>query len=53
MFWFDGLKIDPDVSVPTLAAHKLAAVPPPELEPPVLRTPRPSPVVVRGSRLGS
>ncbi len=23
-FWFDGLRIDPDVSVPTLAAQKLA-----------------------------
>jgi hypothetical protein len=29
-----GLRIEPDVSVPTLAAHKLAAVPMPELEPP-------------------
>ena len=27
MFWLDGLRIDPDVSVPTLAAHRLAAVP--------------------------
>ena len=35
MFWLAGLRIDPDVSVPTLAAQKLAAVPMPELEPPV------------------
>ena len=35
MFWFDGLRIDPDVSVPTLPAQKFAAVPTPELEPPV------------------
>ncbi len=42
MFWFAGLRIDPDVSVPTLAAQKLAAVPTPELDPPVFRTGRPS-----------
>jgi hypothetical protein len=33
--WFAGLRIDPEVSVPTFAAQKLAAVPMPELEPPV------------------
>ena len=44
MFWLDGLRIDPDVSVPTFAAQKLAAVPMPELEPPVLSTGRPSKV---------
>ena len=42
MFWFDGLRIEPDVSVPTFAAHKLAAVPTPELEPPVCSAGRPS-----------
>ena len=42
MFWFDGLRIDPEVSVPTLPAQKFAAVPMPELEPPVCRTGRPS-----------
>ena len=36
MFWFAGLRIEPDVSVPTLAAQKLTAVPTPELEPPVV-----------------
>jgi hypothetical protein len=35
MFWFDGLRIDPDVSVPTLPAQTFAAVPTPELDPPV------------------
>src|SRR2546426_12349543 len=53
MFWFDGLRIEPDVSVPTLAAQKLAAVPIPELEPPVGRAGRPSLVRSRGSRRGS
>ena len=53
MFWFDGLRIEPDVSVPTLATQKLAAVPMPELEPPVASTGRPSPVASRGSRRGS
>ncbi len=48
-----GLRIDPEVSVPTLAAQKLAAVPVPELEPPVGSAGRPSPVVSRGSRRGS
>ena len=53
MFWFDGLRIEPDVSVPTLAAQKLAAVPAPELEPPVPSAGRPSKVASRGSRRGS
>jgi hypothetical protein len=53
MFWFDGLRIDPDVSDPTFPAQKLAAVPIPELDPPVCITGRPSPVVSRGSRRGS
>ena len=35
MFWFAGERIEPDVSVPTFPAQKLAAVPIPELEPPV------------------
>src|SRR6266568_8435687 len=35
MFWLAGLRIDPEVSVPTFAAQKLAAVPIPELDPPV------------------
>jgi hypothetical protein len=35
MLWFAGLRIEPDVSVPTFAAQKFAAVPAPELEPPV------------------
>jgi len=52
MFWFDGLRIDPDVSVPTLAAQKFAAVPIPELDPPVCITGRPSPESL-GSRRGS
>src|SRR4051812_24177513 len=52
MFWFAGLRIDPDVSVPTLAAHRLAAVPIPELEPPVCSAGRPS-ALGRGSRRGS
>src|SRR5688572_23478995 len=52
MFWLDGLRIDPDVSVPTFAAQKLAAVPVPELDPPVGSAglpPNPS----RGSGRGS
>ena len=53
MFWLDGLRIEPDVSVPTLAAQKLAAVPMPELEPPVASTGRPSRSPSRGSRRGS
>ncbi len=53
MFWFAGLNTDPEVSVPTLAAHKLTAVPMPELDPPVLATGRPSLVASRGSRRGS
>ena len=50
---FDGLKTDPEVSVPTLAAQKLAAVPAPELEPPVFSAARPSNVASRGSFRGS
>src|SRR5262245_19556643 len=52
MFWLDGLRIEPDVSVPTFAAHRLAAVPMPELEPPVASTGLPS-ELGRGSRRGS
>ena len=48
MFWFDGLKIDPEVSVPMLAAQKLAAVPMPELDPPTFITGRPSLGPARG-----
>ena len=39
MFWFAGLRIEPDVSVPTFAAHRFAAVPIPELDPPTLMRP--------------
>jgi hypothetical protein len=53
MFWFAGERIEPEVSVPTLAAQKLAAVPIPELDPPVPSTGRPSNVLSRGSRRGS
>ena len=53
MFWFEGLRIDPDVSVPTLPAQKFAAVPTPELDPPVPSAGRPSKVASRGSFLGS
>ncbi len=53
MFWFDGLRIDPEVSVPTLAAQKLAVVPAPELDPPVFSAGRPSNVASRGSLRGS
>ena len=53
MFWFDGLRIEPEVSVPTFAAQKLTAVPMPELEPPVESAGRPSKVASRGSRRGS
>ena len=53
MLAFDGLRIDPDVSVPTLPAHRFAAVPMPELEPPVFITGRPSFVASRGSVRGS
>src|SRR5882724_7389848 len=53
MFWFDGLRMEPDVSLPTLADQKLAAVPTPELEPPVASAGRPSKKVSRGSRRGS
>ena len=53
MFWFAGLRIEPEVSVPTLPAQKLDAVPIPELEPPVASAGRPSNVASRGSRRGS
>jgi hypothetical protein len=53
MFWFEGLRIDPLVSVPMFAAQKFAAVPTPELDPPVARAGRPSKVDSRGSRRGS
>ncbi len=53
MFWFDGLRIDPEVSVPMFAAQKLEAVPMPELDPPVKSAGRPSPLASRGSRRGS
>src|SRR5262249_11014692 len=39
---FDGLRIDPDVSLPTFAAARLALVGVPELEPPVASAGRPS-----------
>jgi hypothetical protein len=50
--WFAGVRIEPEVSVPTLAGQKLAAVPMPELDPPGLRIGRPSDPS-RGSLLGS
>ena len=53
MFAFAGLKMEPDVSVPTFAAQKFAAVPTPELEPEGERAGRPSLVPSRGSRRGS
>ncbi|MND01999.1 hypothetical protein D3C83_212260 [compost metagenome] len=53
MLAFDGLMIDPPVSEPTLPAQKLAAVPMPELEPPVCSTGLPSPGSGRGSGRGS
>ena len=53
MFAFDGLITEPPVSVPTLAAQKFAAVPMPELDPPVCSTGRPSNVASRGSGRGS
>jgi len=53
MFEFDGLMIDPPVSLPTFAAQKLAAVPMPELDPPVCSAGRPSNVASRGSGRGS
>jgi len=52
MFAFEGLMIEPPVSDPTLAAYKLAAVPAPELDPPVESTGRPN-VSARGSSRGS
>src|SRR5262249_26746636 len=44
MFWPEGLRIDPDVSVPTPTVARFAdtAIPGPELEPPVGSTGRPS-----------
>ena len=60
IFAFAGLKIEPEVSVPTLPAHRLAAVPIPELEPPTPIDGRPSANGIakpsfpdRGSLLGS
>ena len=53
MLAFDGLMTEPPVSVPTFPAQKLAAVPIPELDPPVLSAGRPSKVAGRGSRRGS
>ena len=53
MFPFAGLKMEPEVSVPTLAAQKFAAVPIPELDPEGERAGRPSKVASRGSRRGS
>jgi hypothetical protein len=53
MFWFAGLRIEPEVSVPTLATQKLAAVPIPELDPPVASAGRPSSKPGRGSGRGS
>src|SRR3954464_1183938 len=53
MLWFAGLRIDPGVSVPTFAAQKFAAVPAPELDPPVFSAARPSNVASRGSLRGS
>jgi len=57
---FAGLRIDPDVSVPTLPAHRLAAVPTPELDPATPMAGRPSAngmpkpsLPGRGSRRGS
>src|SRR5438105_15384971 len=52
MFWFEGLRMDPDVSVPTLAAQRFVAVPTPELDPPVDSAGRPSNEASRGSRPG-
>ncbi len=53
MFWLAGLRIEPEVSVPTLPAQKLTLVPTPELDPPVVSTGRPSKKASRGSRRGS
>src|SRR5215470_14315679 len=53
MLAFEGLMTDPPVSVPTLAAHRLAAVPMPELDPPVCSAGRPSNVASLGSGRGS
>ena len=48
---FDGLITEPPVSDPTFAAQRFAAVPTPELEPPVCSAGRPS--NVRVARIGS
>ena len=53
MFWLAGDRIDPDVSVPTFAAQKLAAVPVPELDPDGVSAGRPSLLPSRGSGRGS
>src|SRR6266852_3917611 len=57
LFWPDGLRIDPEVSVPTPIVARFAptAMPGPELDPPVASTGRPSlnGAVVLGSRRGS
>ena len=53
MFALAGDRMDPEVSVPTLAAQKLMAVPIPEDEPPTPITGRPSLIPSRGSRRGS
>lgn len=50
---FVGIWIDPEVSVPILAVQRLAAVPMPELEPPVSSTARPSLKPPRRSGRGS
>ena len=52
-FCCDGLRMEPEVSVPTLPAQKLTLVPTPELDPPVFMTGRPSKKASRGSRRGS
>ena len=44
--WLAGVRIEPDVSVPTFAAQKFAAVPAPELDPPGFSAGRPSFVTV-------
>src|SRR5213593_5035431 len=49
---FDGVRIEPEVSVPTFPAQRFAAVPMPELDPPENIAARPS-APSRGSRRGS
>src|SRR5262245_65447361 len=51
IFKLAGLSSEPEVSVPTFAAQKIAAVPMPELEPQGDITGRPSKVASCGSRL--